>query len=272
MLKKDKTGTQEENFSHHCIQDGQIDKRIKSEASQNKTCWVQLWFRTVWKEHPFVAWFEKSQELNPHFFLIKKLSLLIMSSTNRMTFTADHVVNKQNNRVTAFENYISKHRKVSTTNHSASIVMIGVVVSNGEKKLPVWLKRDYRLTSAVYKEILETKVIPWVTKKSDYVFHQGGKAVTYGKCCAKLVGQQHELLFQRLLTFYSHQIWILLISSCGFVLKKMAKKARHSNINEVKASVNRAWRPMRRGFVSKVYERFRSRVARIIAVKGSHIE
>ena len=45
------------------------------------------------------------------------------------------------------------------------------------KMPPVWFERGYRLTSAIYKEALEMKVLPWVkkiTKKSDYVFQQDG--------------------------------------------------------------------------------------------------
>ena len=48
--------------------------------------------------------------------------------------------------------------------HLALIMMLGVVVSNGKKTLPVWFEPDYRLTSAVYKEAFETKVLPWVKK------------------------------------------------------------------------------------------------------------
>ena len=54
-------------------------------------------------------------------------------------------------------------------------MVLGVEASNGEKMPYVWVERGHRLTSAVCKEIFETKVLPWVekiTKKSDYVFQQ----------------------------------------------------------------------------------------------------
>ena len=73
-------------------------------------------------------------------------------------------------------------------------MILGVVESNGEKMLLVWLQQGYRKTSAVYKEVLETKVLPWVkkiTKESDYVLQQGGASVHTGKTV---------FLFQRLLT------------------------------------------------------------------------
>ena len=48
-------------------------------------------------------------------------------------------------------------------------MMLGVIASNGKKMPPVWFKRGYWLTSVVYKEVLETIVLPWakeITKKS----------------------------------------------------------------------------------------------------------
>ena len=52
-------------------------------------------------------------------------------------------------------------------------MMLGIVVTNKEKMPPFWFERGFRLTSFVYKEALQTKVLPLVrmiTKKSDYVF------------------------------------------------------------------------------------------------------
>ena len=82
--------------------------------------------------------------------------------------------NKKADRVETFGN---DGRTVSklTTKYSAPIIMLGVVASNGEKMPSVWCERGYRLTSAVYKEVLEAKVLPWVkniSKKSDYFFQQ----------------------------------------------------------------------------------------------------
>ena len=101
----------------------------------------------------------------------------VLIFSDEKTFTVDPVFNKQNDRVVTFGNDVSEHRRMSTTKHPASIMMLGVVASNGEKMPPVWFERGYRLTSAVYKEVLETKVLPWIkkiTKKSDYVFQQDG--------------------------------------------------------------------------------------------------
>ena len=91
----------------------------------------------------------------------------ILIYSEKKTFTVDSVPNKQNEWVVTFKNDVSEQWKVSTTKHKASIMMLCIVSSK------VWFKGGYRLTSAVYKEVLETKVLTWVkkiTKKSDYVF------------------------------------------------------------------------------------------------------
>ena len=41
---------------------------------------------------------------------------------------------------------------------------LGTVASNGVKMSLVWFEGGCRLTSAVYKGVLETKVLPWVKK------------------------------------------------------------------------------------------------------------
>ena len=55
-------------------------------------------------------------------------------------FTVDPVFNKQNDRVVKFGNDVSEQCRVPTTKHLASIMMLGVVASNGEKMPPVWFE------------------------------------------------------------------------------------------------------------------------------------
>ena len=82
----------------------------------------------------------------------------IIVFSDEKTFTVDPVVNKQNKRVVSFGKDISEVRNVSTKEHPASVMMLDVVASNGEKMPPVWFDVGYRLTAADYKDILATKV------------------------------------------------------------------------------------------------------------------
>ena len=61
--------------------------------------------------------------------------ILIFSDEKR--FMVDPVFNKQNDRVATFGKDISEICKVSTTKHPSSVMMLGVVASNGEKMPPV---------------------------------------------------------------------------------------------------------------------------------------
>ena len=107
--------------------------------------------------------------------LLKSNGNRILIFSDEKTFTVDPVINKQNDRVVSFGQDISTVRYVTTTKHPASVMMLGVVASNGEKMPPVWFKAGYRLSAEDYKNILSTKVLPWVSKitnKKDYVFQQ----------------------------------------------------------------------------------------------------
>ena len=65
--------------------------------------------------------------------------------SDEKTFTDDLVLNKLNDRVVTFVKDVSKHHKVSTTKHPASIRLLDVVASNGEEMPQAWFERGYRL-------------------------------------------------------------------------------------------------------------------------------
>lgn len=56
--------------------------------------------------------------------------------SDEKTFTVDPVMNKQNDRVVSFGQDVSEYRYVSTTKHPATVMMLGVVASNGLKMPP----------------------------------------------------------------------------------------------------------------------------------------
>ena len=73
----------------------------------------------------------------------------------------------------SFGQDIYELRNVSITKHPASVMMLGVVASNGEKMSLVWFPRGYRVAAAAYKDVLVTKILPWARKiirNANYVF------------------------------------------------------------------------------------------------------
>ena len=128
------------------------------------------------------------------------------------------MINKQNDRVVSFGQDISSHLHSSTTKHPASLMMLGVIVSTGDKMPPVWFKTGYRLKGEDYKEILKTKVLPWIKKIAKkrncrYVFQQDGTPAHTSKIVQswmtsnmnfwkKIFGLSNHLISTRLITVY----------------------------------------------------------------------
>lgn len=91
---------------------------------------------------------------------MKHRSDRVIFFSDEKTFTVDPVVNKRTDRVVCFEDSPSELRHVTRTKHPASVMMLGVVASTGEKMPPVWFDAGYRLNAEDYLTILKTKVLP----------------------------------------------------------------------------------------------------------------
>ena len=84
------------------------------------------------KPHLSVAMVQKCQEKSSSLLHdLKNRGNRILSFSYEKTFTVAIIFNKQIDRVVTIENDVSEYRKVSTTKHSASIMMPGVVALNG---------------------------------------------------------------------------------------------------------------------------------------------
>ena len=176
----------------------------------------------------------------------------------------------------SFGQDISGGRYVSTTKHPAFAMMLGVVASYGEKMPSVWFKGRYRLTGANYREIMATKVLPWIRKivKDDdyrYVFQQDGAPAHTSKVVQDWMSSN--------MTFWPKDFWPPqspdfnpLDYSVWSHIDSKAFKDRHHNTEELKASVNRAWALMSMDYVRKACKDFLPRMSRVIAANGGCIE
>ncbi|QQP57039.1 Uncharacterized protein FKW44_001901 [Caligus rogercresseyi] len=54
-------------------------------------------------------------------------------------------------------------------------------------------------------------------------------------------------------------------------VESKACKIRHSNVNDLKTSVNKVWRSMRKVYVADVCRAFRGRLEAVIEAKGGQI-
>ena len=178
---------------------------------------------------------------------------------------------QKDNRVVAFRNNVSEHRRVSTTKHPASIMMFGVVALKEEKMLPIWLERGYRVSLLFIKKFLRRKFFQgrveedheeiWFRLQQDGAPEHAAKTVPYWL---------YEALAQRV--FAST---IIRLQTPRFQLVNANRKkrlARHSSTDELNAFMNRAYRSMRGRFVGKVCKSFGPPLRHFITTKGGHIE
>ncbi|QQP48999.1 Putative transposable element [Caligus rogercresseyi] len=176
--------------------------------------------------------------------------------SDEKTFTVDPVYNKQNDRVICFGNVSNVIRSVSKTQHPASVMMLGIVASTGDKMPPIWFPTGYRLTGADYLELLKTK-------------QDGAPAHT-----CKAVQDWMETNMK----FWPKTMWPPqspdlnpLDFSFWWHVESQACRVRHSNVEDLKTSVEKKWKAMKRSYIITVCQAFRRRVEAVIEAKGGEI-
>ena len=169
---------------------------------------------------------------------------------------------------------LAKKKKISKST-VASLMMFGVIASTEDKMPPVWFKTGYRLKGEDYKDILKTKVLPWIKKIAkkqnyQYVFQQDGAPAH----TSKIVQSWMRLN----MNFWKKDFWPPqspdlnpLDYSIWAQIQSKACKTRHTN-TELKRSVNRAWTQMKKTYVQEVCKSFRKRLCKVIEKNESHIE
>ena len=179
------------------------------------------------------------------------------------TFTVDPVVNKQNDYIINFGQDISELQNASTTKHPASMMMP-----------PVWFPRGCRLTAAVYKDVLVTKILPCVrkiTRSVNYIFQQDDAPAHTANIVQDWLRSN--------LNFWPRDFWPPQSSDLNPLdysvrthIESKACKVRHSSVEELKSFINRSWASMREDFIRKVCKGFRPRLSCVIAAEGGHID
>ncbi|KAF2351465.1 hypothetical protein FHG87_017780 [Trinorchestia longiramus] len=129
---------------------------------------------------------------------------------------------------------------MSTTKHPASVMMFGVVASNGEKIPPLWFPRGHRLNASAHKDVLVTKILHCVrkiTRNKNYVFQQDGAPAHSAKTFQEWLGSN--------MNFWPKDFWPQspdlnhLNYSVWTHIESQACKVHHNNVEELKSSVNR---------------------------------
>ena len=139
--------------------------------------------------------------------------------------------------------------------HPSSIIMLGVVASNEDKRPSIWFKRDYRLT--------------WRRK----FFHRSRKSRRIRlrlptKMCrtdwTPIWDFSQKVLALTITRFQPHDF------SLWTHIENKDCKTRHRNTEELKSSMSRTGWSTWKGFARKVCKSFRPQLERVIAVKCGH--
>ena len=160
-------------------------------------------------------------------------------------------------------------------------MFLGAVASTGEKSPPIWFPEGFHLGADGYIDALRQTLVPWMRRVA---------AAHRGSTPAKFIFQQDSapahrarrtlaFLQEENVSFWTPQqwppnspdlnpmdysIWSLAVQGAG--------KERPSSVTALKRRVNAAWRNMDPEKIRAACRRFRPRLERCVAEKGSFFD
>ena len=207
----------------------------------------------------------------------------IVFFSDEKTFVVDPAYNAQNDRWIRFldkeEDQVGKY--MPRTKHPAGAMFLGAVASTGEKSPPIWFPQGFRLGADGYIKALRTTLIPWMKR----VAHAHG-----GRTPAKFVYMQDSapahtakktlaFLQQEKVDFWSPDIWPPnspdlnpMEYSIWNLTNQGTGNERPSSVKALKRMVNHSWKNMDPEKIRAACRRFRSRLQRCVAEKGSYFD
>lgn len=166
-------------------------------------------------------------------------------------------------------------RYTNCTKHPASVMVFGLIASDGKKMPPVFIPSGVRINAEAYLEILCTKVKPWVEANypdRNYVFQQDGAPAHTAK-------KTQEWLEKNLAGFWPKEMWPPqspdlnpLDYSVWATVEESACKKSHPSVDTLKKSVGRAWNRMTSPYILRTCKVFRKRLEAVVAASGGHFE
>ena len=196
--------------------------------------------------------------------------------SDEKTWTVDPTRNRRNDRFISFGDPEGQNI-ITTTKHPSSTMSLGFVASNGLKMPLIWFPKGYRLNSADYVEILETKLLPWIKQNfpdGNVTLQQDGAPAHTSRRTQKFLSEQKEHF-----RFWSKTMWPpyspdanpLDFSFWPHVENKACRR-RHPNLEALKSSVNDVWDNLNPDYIRNTSEAFHKRIEKIIDAKGGYIE
>jgi len=193
--------------------------------------------------------------------------------SDKKLFTVDQSRNSRNDRYLAY--HIEDVHPINQTKHPASVMVLGVVASDGSRMPPYFFPKGLKITTEVYLDVLKTVVKPWVEStfpNSKYVWQQDSAPAHK----AKRTQQWCKKNFQ---DFWPWSKWPpsspdlnpLDYGIWGYLESKACATPQRS-VDDLKSAVIEQWTNMPESFVKKTCKAFRPRLEAMLKADGGHFE
>jgi inhibitor of nuclear factor kappa-B kinase subunit alpha len=198
---------------------------------------------------------------------------LLRFFSDEKNFDQDQKINRRNDR------WICRDPEdvpiVMHTKFPASIMVLGVVSSDGDVMPPHFFETGLRLNADKYIDVLATVVKPWMDAKAngrDYVFQQDSAPAHKAK-------KTQAWLTMNVPYHWSPDLWPPSSPDCNpldyyvwGVVEREVNKSYHNTLHEVKIAITAVMQQLDKDVVAKSCHAFRSRLEAVVAAKGGHIE
>lgn len=209
-------------------------------------------------------------------FLKRKNPVILF--TDESMFTVDPVSNSRTDRYISslpVKDVADKYKNVYLTKHPASVMVFGLIASDGKKMDPVFIPQGDKVNTEVYISILSEHVLPWIIKEYGsvqcVVFQQDGAPCH--------TSNRSQKWLENNIPFWAKDMWPPsspdlnpLDYSVWRYMKAKACSKRHSNIAALKKILTDAWRNMDPSYIIATCRSFRKRLEAVIAANGNSID
>ena len=215
----------------------------------------------------------------------KKLVNLLKSKKPVILFTDEKVFDVDSVSNSRLDRYLSSEKSEDVkdnirfkfqTKHPASVMVFGLISSDGKRMAPHFFPVGTRINSDEYIKVLKTKVKPWVQRTyglgANYVLMQDGAPCHTSKKTQKWLEDNN-------VKFWSKEIWPpnspdlnpLDFSVWAYVARRACRQP-HPNVESLSSAIKSAWRTMSSKYIRTTCGRFRTRLEEVVANEGGHIE
>lgn len=193
--------------------------------------------------------------------------------TDEKNFIQDRKVNRQNDRWICED--ASDVPTVMHTKFPASVMVLGVVSSDGDVMPPYFFEQGLKINAAVYIHVLETVVKPWMDRVADgreYVFQQDSAPAHKARVT-------QAWLHTNVPYHWSPDLWPPSSPDCNpldyyvwGVVEAEVNNEPHNRKDALRKKITAVMTNMNREELARACRRFRSRLEQVVEANGDYIE